>query len=239
MKKILIVTSKADLHSDYISERLAEKGVEYVRFDADELVRDLFVSYTEKSGHCVWQTKGGNKQILFVSGEISAVWYRKPFITKYDRVHQETTIAFAGRETDAYLRDWNICFPVNCKWVNHPDANRAADNKLYQLRLAKKLGFQTPRTLASNDPDAVKDFANQLAPKKMIYKTLSHPFISETANLFRSVFTSVVELSPQLEDSVRLAPCLFQECVEKAYELRVTVVGAKTFTTRIFSQDQA
>lgn len=239
MKKVLVVSSKPDLHSDYVEKKMVERGISVARFNADELGHRLVVVY-DKKGHSVWQTKGKQRFLLFEPENVSSVWYRKPTLTKYDRATQKANVAFAGRETDAYLTDLCVnLFAAGCQWVNHPECNRAANNKLAQLRLARKLGFRTPETIVSNDPQSVKEFANRLRPGKIVYKTLSRPFISETAGSFRSVFTSLVELTPSVLKSIRVTPCLIQEYVEKAYELRVTVVGQQVFTARIFSQDQA
>lgn len=238
MEKILIITSKPDLHADYLEEKLNKQKIQFVRFNADELANRFLVTYTGNGGHIVLETKDGKKHKSFKLDEITAIWYRKPFLTKFDRIKQNTNTAFAGRETDAYLQD--LCLSLlesNCKWINYPESNRTADNKILQLRLAQQLGLRIPKTIITNNAEEVLDFSKDLEPKQLIYKTLSHPFISETAETFQSVFTSHLEISPQTMESIKFAPCLIQEQIDKDHELRITVIGDKLFNARIFSQD--
>src|SRR3989344_2993144 len=238
MNKVLIVTSKVDLHADHLSKKLMEREIPTARLNVDELSVNLSTRYTREEGHSVWGVDDEVKSCLFKPKEVAAVWYRKPFITRYDRVAQKASVAFVGRETEAYLDDICACL-ANVKWINHPRLNHVAGNKLGQLRLAWQLGFPIPETLVTNDAGAAEKFIKRLAPKKVVYKTLSRPFISETEETYRSVYTSLVEMSPQVARSIKLAPCLFQECVEKDYELRITVVGEQVFAVRLFSQEHA
>ncbi|TSD02816.1 MAG: hypothetical protein Athens071416_455 [Parcubacteria group bacterium Athens0714_16] len=238
MEKILIITSKPDLHADYLEEKLNKQKIQFVRFNADELANRFLVTYTENGGHVILETKDGKKCELFKPNEITAIWYRKPFLTKFDRIKQNINVAFAGRETDAYLQDLCLSlFESGCKWINHPESNRVADNKIFQLRLAQQLGLHVPKTIVTNNTEEVLDFYKHIEPKQLIYKTLSHPFISETAETFRSVFTSHLEISQQTMESIKFAPCLIQEQIDKDHELRITVIGDRLFTARIFSQD--
>lgn len=236
MNKVLIITSRADLHADHLSKKLVERAIPTARLNLDELPVNLSVGYTTEEGHSVWRVDDGSKSCLFKPEEVTAVWYRRPFITRYDRAEQKASVAFAGRETEAYLSDVCACLP-DVKWINHPVRNQIAGNKLGQLRLARQLGFRIPETIVTNDEEEADRFIKRLAPQKVVYKTLSRPFVSETEETYRSVYTSLVEMSPQVARSIKLAPCLFQECVEKDCELRITVVGEQVFATRLFSQE--
>lgn len=236
MNKILVVTSKVDLHADHLSKKLVERSIPTARLNLDELSVNLSIKYTQEEGHFIWRVDDGGESCLFKPHEVTAVWYRRPFITRYDRTEQKANVAFVGRETEAYLGD--VCDSLaRAKWINHPNLNQVAGNKLAQLRLARELGFRVPETLVSNNAEDVLKFMKRVVPKRVVYKTLSRPFISETEETYRSVYTSVVEMSPQVAKSIKLAPCLFQECVEKDHELRITVVGGQVFTVRLFSQE--
>ena len=130
-----------------------------------------------------------------------------------------------------------LCLDGNCHWVNNPENNRRADNKLNQLRLAKSLGLSVPKTITSNDPKTIKTFARELGSKPMVYKTLCSPFVKETKKTYASVYTTPIELTAEILQATKPVPCLIQEYVDKAYELRITVIGEQVFAVRIFSQD--
>ncbi|MDP2641953.1 MAG: hypothetical protein Q8P21_01515 [bacterium] len=237
MRKVLVITSKADLHADYVIRKMADRGVSFARFNSDELPSILRVAYRLTREHEVWNNSGRKKLSLFEPGEPLSVWYRKPFISRFEVNSKKSVTAFVMRETDAYVADLVVSLNM-AKWVNHPEANRVAGNKLAQLRLAHDLGIRVPRTLVTNDPQSAVDFAESIQPAGMIYKTLTYPFIEETVTTFRSVYTSTVHLSPEKFRAIEMAPCLFQEQIQKKYELRVTVVGQCVFAARIYSQDQ-
>ena len=67
------------------------------------------------------------------------------------------------------------------------------------------------------------------------YKTLSS---SSPQYLQRVVYTSpVVEAHLKLIGRVRVTPCLFQKNIPKLFEVRTTVVGHRTFSAAIYSQE--
>lgn len=237
MSKILVFTSKSDLHADYVIKKMVSMGIDCFRFNSDEMPTVLKVSYSLGRGYIIWNSKSGQELHLSSLADSLAVWYRKPLISRFDANSRRPAVAFVMRETEACLTDV-IASISSAKWVNHPEANRLADKKLAQLRLAQSLGIRVPRTIVTNDPQTAKGFEESVRPAGMIYKTLTYPFIEETSSTFRSVFTSSVHLSSERLIAVQAAPCFFQEEVPKAYELRVTVVGEHVFAARIYSQDQ-
>ena len=98
----------------------------------------------------------------------------------------------------------------------------------------------TARTLISNDPDQVRQFAAAIAGP-LVYKPLSSGILHEPDGL-RAIYATRIEaddmdnwLDPA---AIRLAPHLFQECVTpKAYDLRVTAVGDQLFPVAIHAAD--
>ena len=108
--------------------------------------------------------------------------------------------------------------------VNPPHWEELADDKLYQLRIAHKLGLMPPNYLVSNDPEDVVHFceSNARDGKGTIYKQSGEAFGSGT-------FTR------RLEDSdysrffqIRHCPAIFQEEII-GRDIRVTAVGDVVF----------
>lgn len=228
MKRALIVTSKSDTHADHVEDILKEKGLSYDRLNPDCMGEGLFLSY--KDGKYLLSFGNGKS----TCAKYDSVWYRKPYISKHDRSAQSSAVAFMARESEAVISDLCLNLSENITWVNHPENNRRADNKLWQLRLAQKAGFKIPETLVTNDPEEFSTFA---ASHRCIYKTLTHPMIEETEDEYVSVFTTPVSNTPEVRESLRRTPCLIQEKVEKKYELRVTILGTRVFVSKIFSQE--
>jgi glutathione synthase/RimK-type ligase-like ATP-grasp enzyme len=118
--------------------------------------------------------------------------------------------------------------------VNHPSRNRLAGSKPHQLKVARSIGFDVPATLISNDSTAVRAFAAEHQP--LICKPLGEGRI-EFDGGERLFFTSRFEATASdLLDDLGPEPYLFQELVDKNYDLRVTVIGEEVFAVRIESQ---
>jgi glutathione synthase/RimK-type ligase-like ATP-grasp enzyme len=122
--------------------------------------------------------------------------------------------------------------------VNPPHADAAASFKINQLCLAQALGLHTPRTLVTNDPSQAKDFFAACG-QHMVYKLLYPLQWEDSDGIALGVYTTLITaeaLGAQLE-SVRAAPCQFQELVPKSYELRINVIGEHVWATAIYSQE--
>ena len=106
--------------------------------------------------------------------------------------------------------------------------------KPFQLTEATRLGLTIPKTLITNEPTEMRAFYNECRGE-MIYKTMS---ALEYEYLDRVIYTSPVTSDHlKVVDAVRATPCLFQEKIQKDFEVRVTVVGAQVFSAAIYSQE--
>ena len=112
---------------------------------------------------------------------------------------------------------------------------RRAEHKPLQLRLARRVGLDVPRTLSTNDPEAVRAFARS-APGGLITKMMTSFAVYEDG-VENVVFTNPVGDADLADlEGLDLCPMTFQERIDKALELRVTVVGRRLFAASIDSQ---
>jgi glutathione synthase/RimK-type ligase-like ATP-grasp enzyme len=110
-----------------------------------------------------------------------------------------------------------------------------ARHKELQMRVARSLGLEIPRTLTTNVPDEARAFAESCG-WDVVAKVLS-PFIIEEEGVEKVVYTTKIDSRHAAQfDGLRLCPMTFQENVAKAMELRVTVVGRQVFAASIDSQ---
>lgn len=98
-------------------------------------------------------------------------------------------------------------------------------SKPYQAQLIRRAAFSVPRTLITNDPECVREFAAQYGP--LIYKSISG---------VRSIVTTMTDEDWERIDHIRSCPVQFQERVE-GFDARVHTVGNQVFATRIDSVD--
>ena len=127
---------------------------------------------------------------------------------------------------------------LNAFRVDHVRHIRHAENKQLQLQVARELKLDTPRTVTTNDPNAVRDFVKS-CEGGMVTKMLSS-FVVRDDGQELVVFTNPMT-AKDLDDlaGLRLCPVTFQEMIPKALELRVTVVGHRVMSASIASQASA
>ena len=110
-----------------------------------------------------------------------------------------------------------------------PDVRTACQLQTRSLFAARSVGLEIPRTVITNNPDEVRAFI-AAAPAQVIYKASSPPrnFAPDKA-LFTGLITD--ETLANL-DLIRITPGIFQERIDKSYELRITVIGARIFAVK-------
>ena len=230
---VLIITHSQDNESiPLVIKAIEEQGGKAFRFDTDRFPTELRLD--------VHYGKGTERLILTFEQEkldlreVAAVWYRRIWIggripTTMDAQLREASIKESRATVQgmiASLKGFHLD-PV-------PNIRRA-DNKQLQLQVAQELGLDTPRTLITNNPQAVREFAKE-CEEGMITKMLSSFAIYEEGKE-KVVFTNPV--APEdLEnlEGLRFCPMTFQEKVPKALELRTIIVGKRVFTASIDSQ---
>ena len=164
--------------------------------------------------------------------DFEAVWYMKPHLPKELLGFEPAKYRHMIQKQFYTLREslWSLL--GDKIWINDPWAITKADNKICQLDLAFKLGFVVPRTLVTSDPSKVREFYKAVNGQ-MIMKLLATSLVLDEV-----IYTNFVTLERMDQiDGVKFSPAIFQECVPKDYELRVTVVGDKIFSVKIYSQE--
>jgi glutathione synthase/RimK-type ligase-like ATP-grasp enzyme len=115
--------------------------------------------------------------------------------------------------------------------MNPPAKDEVAGRKALQLKIAAGLGLRIPRTLITSNPDEARAFVTAQGLGRTIFKTFSctHAIWRETRLVRQDELDKL--------DQVRLAPVIFQEYIEAAADLRVTVVGRKIFAASICARE--
>lgn len=223
---VLLVTHSGDHYTiDRVAEELAHRGARPRRIDCDRFPAELSlataIDVVPGTSRLVLRDAHGS-----VDGDaVRAVWMRRLWPAALDEdldpelrdgCRRESLAAFLGFLEGLHDR----------RMVNDPDADNAAENKLRQLRLARRVGLEIPRTLVTNDPAEVIAFHEALGGR-MVTKMLT-PLTQSMSGHTAFVHTSAVGPEDLEElDGLRHCPMVFQEHVEKSHELRVVVVATK------------
>lgn len=235
---VLIITHSEDNESvPMVAEAVRERGGRAFRFDTDRFPSEisLVARYGPRGAERLTLAAGAEEVDL---SEVTALWHRRLNVAgRLPREMDRQLLAASVGEARATVK--GLLSALEVFRLDAEEDIRRAGHKQLQLRLARQLGLDTPRTLITNDPAAVRDFA-AACPSGMMTKMMSSFAVYDAAGREQVVFTN--EVAPgDLEDlgGLRLCPMTFQERVEKALELRVTVVGRKVFAASIDSQASA
>src|SRR5262249_39589241 len=161
--------------------------------------------------------------------EIGSVYYRRPTRFRLPEGLSDGDAIFAAVE--ARLGLGGVLAALDARWVNHPARVAVAEYKPLQLRYAAKAGLRVPRTLITNDHGAAVAFAEKI-DGPVVCKTLSSLVLSEGGTPHITYTTPV---QPAGIDARQLAATahLLQEWIPKAFEVRVTMVGARALGVAI------
>lgn len=119
---------------------------------------------------------------------------------------------------DAFLRFWEI---APGRVVNRLGPMASNSSKPYQAQRIQEVGFHTPATLVTNDPEAVLAFRARHG--RLIYKSTSG---------VRSIVQELADDDLERLDQIRWCPTQFQEKVE-GRQIRVHAIGQSVFATAI------
>lgn len=230
---VLILTQEFDPTVDPVITTLNERGVRVARVDLSYFPRRLTVT-TSDFGEPRRLLHDRETDRVVDLDQVASVWYRRPTAFDFGPDMSAPEREFARRE--AMQGVGGILRATDCLWVNRPDVDAVSELKPYQLDLARRLGMRVPRTLMTNDPKEVSDLL-ATADRPIAYKAFTGGVIHYPGAFPAGLLTTVVgdELREHL-DRVGHTMCMFQEYVDKAYEVRLTVMGNTWFPVTIDSQ---
>lgn len=228
---ILIITNKLDLPSDDIIHRLLKRGEKVFRFNTEDLCTEFNLRLSINNNSFDGSLYSSLRSVNF--SEIKSILYRRP--KKVEVVNQDDASKdFIEAEIAAFI-NW-LWKSLDCFWISAPSNIRMAESKIDQLRIAPTLGFKIPETIITNNPDDVVNFYKE-HNSNIINKALAKGMIEQDGKMMGIYTRRVEESHLEFLDSIRFLPCLFQERIEKKYELRITVVGRQIFASEIHSQN--
>jgi glutathione synthase/RimK-type ligase-like ATP-grasp enzyme len=224
---VLIVTTSYDFAPDYVTPKLEARGVPHFRLNTDEFPMSVEARFDPEHGLEIRGRAGRIK-----GTRIKSVWYRRHVAPSLPPESDMGVREFCERESKAFMAGALSTLDTE-RWLSSPLAISRAEQKLYQLAFARKLGFRIPRTAAGNNAAAVRKLSSH---GPIVAKAVHSGYItSESGN--KGIFTSHVRKTDLEElDELHLAPVIFQEFIEKVSDIRVTVIGEELFAAEILSQ---
>jgi glutathione synthase/RimK-type ligase-like ATP-grasp enzyme len=222
----LVVSSTIDYSTDLICYELEMQGIRYLRINRDRFSQYKITYSLEES--CM-QITLNNRLYMIKENSLKSIYFRAPVFLRTSKSYSLEEQLYRG-QWSAFIR--NLIIFEKAKWVNHPVKVYQAENKLYQLKLAKKNKLDIPKTFMGN-----------MIPKEI---NLERPYIVKSLDtaLFyekdKEMFTYANILSGEelLNSEIQYAPIIIQECLENKTDIRVTVIGTELFAVSILEDGE-
>lgn len=231
-RMILCISHSDDFYTiDIVVKKLKELGKEVVRLNSDKFSEYLSFEYKIHSGESVIEVTYDGKK--FTAKDVEAVWYRKLWGIP---TPEELDGSFHGIYRQEYTTMRNLFFESisHVPWMNCMDIDhKIGENKFKQLNEAEKAGLVIPESLFTNNQEKVKSFFYSVCNKQMIAKL--HGALSRSMSGNTPMFPTTLIEEDDLEslDTLHYCPMIFQEAIDKSYELRIAYVDGTFFAGKI------
>ncbi|HZR33801.1 MAG TPA: hypothetical protein VFA75_00395 [Nevskia sp.] len=253
---LLIVTNKQDPHADEVIRCMARRDLPLLRLNTEDILTKYTFSLRVLPGQhpddaflhqdgdlAAGQTGSGRARIWcgHVRDEVgrdvplervSVAWIRRPeYLFDGARDGQQKFIASEVRA----LMNSLYALP-HITFINDVFNGDRARTKFQQLIYAAGKGMKVPRTIITNSPEEAEAFA-AAATGDLLVKVLQTGNV-ERGGVKHGLPSQRVKRAgfAALSPLVRNAPTQIQDYIEKAFEVRATIIGDKVHAVRIDSQ---
>lgn len=231
----LILSALAhDIHAAAVCWGLRKQGLSPRWIDtwADPSIPPLSLRCDAVSG---LQASGGPAAM-----DVGSVWFRRPRNPESFPRALTADLPFLRNEWSRFVNNVHALAAefTDALWVNLPAAAIDAENKLVQLCAARRAGLQFPATLMSSDPDEIRRFA--AAHRRVVYKPFqTHTWQDAASGKMFSTYARIVDAEMLRDDAgLRQCPGIYQAVVEKRHDVRVTIIGERSFPVRLEAPSQ-
>jgi len=227
--EVLIISNKLDFSTDYITYELKKLDVPYLRINRDNFMQ-YSIKLLPKTTRLYFEID--NKKFYVSKKFLKSIYFRAPTFIRILK-------PYITPEEQLYLFQWNsflrnLIIFGDLLWVNNPVQTYKAENKLYQLKIAKECGFKIPKTIITNDIKTCNIKRNEM----YIIKTLE-PCLLNIKNNEAFIYTNTISGKNLLQNDLKLAPIIIQELLEPKKDIRVTIVGNKIWAIKILKKGKA
>jgi ATP-GRASP peptide maturase of grasp-with-spasm system len=226
---VLIFSQQNDISTDLVIEWLLKENVPFYRINQEYIDVEIKISQEKTTCNIIHNS---NKIDLDL---VTSVWYRRGCIRfKYFNSDELEHYHINHLKIEAKTIEEYVHFILEKKTcINDP--YRPNMNKLIALENAKHVGLNIPKTLiaASNS-----SFCYSMKNKDIITKPIQDCLYIERNNKFTYLQQTIeINTDDLTEDSV-FGLSLFQQKIQKEYELRIFYLNSKIYTAAILPDNE-
>lgn len=250
---VLMITEDTDVSTNKIAHWIKYLScLDIVRINNKDKIQitDIHISPNEKTRFTIII----NKHLRIDSENMMGYWYRRGRlqncgtrfkINYYDGNSYKEALYESMNEFYGY--EWEHISAYLHYLLRHSGIASMNDyfdlqsNRLINMEVAKGLGLNVPDTIVTNSTETVREFLERhplVITKCINYpgsnKSISHEVISYamSTNLF-----TLEDLEMQLSKHKTFQPTLFQEYINKEFEIRSFYLKGEIYSMAIFSQN--
>ena len=237
---ILILTDEREPTSDLVISWLLRLNKKFIRISKDdrlEITKITLNNHNQESDIEIKCTKTSNgEEFHFSTSEIKSYWYRR----SYFRIEAfQNTLESESNLLNTLVKLYKEEEHKNIyKFLHHnlkakAKLNNYSDTKLTKLEVldkAKCCGLSIPSTIITREKKDVIAFQKRTGTE-IITKSIGDPTSFFNYGLYAFTKLVDVEILPE-----RFEYSLFQEAVQKKFELRIFFLDRKFYSTAVLSQ---
>jgi ATP-GRASP peptide maturase of grasp-with-spasm system len=232
---ILIITANQDFTTTIFIDWLLHLSIKYHVLNEKSILKIIKIDIN-KSEYIVETTQG-----ILRLHEIDVILIRKGEL-HFENIGMEIDVLFGDRIKKYFQQELivvkNFLQFIFLKKKYFNSFFTQSINKLIALSLAKDVGLQIPTTIITSKKKELKQFFDD---KDVITKALHEAlFITQTnSREFIKNYTSTVNKEDLGKITDTFFPSLFQNKIEKKYELRIFYFANQCYASAIFSQQSS
>jgi hypothetical protein len=221
-----LVSHGNDLHAYSVAHELRQRhgaSVDIIAFDTLAETQGFAWTIAEPESVLVRTASGSTVDL----NAFDVVWLRR-----YRMPQAQKPADYRGRDHALENRLWNVA-TAGGLWsltrpvmVNTLASTAFAENKIVQLRSAKKAGLDIPETLITSDRNAILSFLEDHGTGNVVAKLLTRPDgpTAQTVKLSKRKLAAIPVGGP---------PDIYQRCVGGRHHLRIHSFGNQNLAVEI------
>jgi ATP-GRASP peptide maturase of grasp-with-spasm system len=231
---IIVFSKRDDSTTTNVLHWLKYFNEEFVRLNSNDEIK---LKYLRLDNHKTdIKCSIGNKS--FAISDVKHFWYRSGGVRingmqNVDKV--SPFYKFLNREMEEIETFFHNVLESKCGINKLSDANI---HKLKVLNTASGTGLIIPKTVITNSKKELQNFFKSLKTKSVITKAIWNSFaynFGEDLYVWQTTQINIEKMSNKIP--AKFFPSLFQEELDKKYELRIFYLDGRFFPSVIFSQN--
>lgn len=230
----LIISYHEDPHATLVAAALHAEGHRVTLWDTPAHSAARSVAVELDADGFAWRIDGRR----YAHDHFDMIWPRRRRDVPVTVPLHEADKAFAQGESDTFFDTLFAIAHPSTRIVHPRSVAREGENKLLQLAIATRLGFDIPPSLVGNDREAILSFIARAESDgaRVVYKTFL-PVGWQEDDRVRMKHTSVIACEDIERNAlVEAVPGIYQRRIAKRHELRATFFGERELTVMIDSQ---